>query len=225
MAPDCGFNITGPPSNTVQGFFIMYCITFTFLLLCLAPFQVQLVTGCDKLHKLHFSKIFTGVFTKILCVLNIATRLYWVTCQCRHFQALMPKLKRDKCELNQKPTQSAPLIDEYTTGFQIRLTLVLDNNSPLLAPLMTEESTPKAVFQPPKQLKPTEDKASEGETPVSQVTPLLGTTPRENSQHPRQHFGHPRHTSLPRVCRNTVTNSRWYHCKSTQMISAISGRS
>ena len=47
---------------------------------------------------------------------------------------------------------------------------------------MTEESTPKAVFQPPKQLKPTEDKATEGETPVSQVTLLLGTTPSENNQ-------------------------------------------
>ena len=68
----------------------------------------------------------------------------------------------------------APLTDEYTTGFQFRLTLVLNNNSPLLAPLRTEESTPKAVFQPPK---PTEDKASDSETPISQVTPLLGTTP------------------------------------------------
>ena len=94
----------------------------------------------------------------------------------------MPKLKRDKHELNQKPTQSGPLIDEYTTGFQIRPALVLNDNSPLLAPLTTEESMPKAVFQPPKQPKPTEDKASDGETPVSQVTLLLGTTPRENSQ-------------------------------------------
>ena len=76
----------------------------------------------------------------------------------------------------------APPIDEYTTGFQIRPTLVLNNNSPLLAPLMTEESTLKAVFQPPELPKPTEDKASDGETPVSQVTPLLGTTPRENHQ-------------------------------------------
>ena len=182
MAPDCGFNITGPASNTVQGFFVTYCITFTFLILCLVPFWVQLVTGCDKLHKLHFSKIFTSVFTKILCVLNITTGLYRVACQCRHFQAPMPKLERDKRKLNQKHIQSAPPIDEYTTGFQIRLTLVLNDNSPLLAPLMTEESTPKAVFQLAKQLKPTEDKASEGETPVSQVTLLLGTTPRENSQ-------------------------------------------
>ena len=69
------------------------------------------------------------------------------------------------------------MMDEYTTGFQIRLTLVLNNNSPLLAPLTTEESTLKAVFQPPKLPKPTEDKASDSETPVSQVTPLLGTTP------------------------------------------------
>ena len=182
MTPDYGFNITGLASNMIQGFFVMYCITFTFLLLCLVPFQVQLVTSCDKLHKLHFFNIFTGVFTKILSVLNIATGLYWVAHQCRHFQAPMPKLRRDKHKLNLKLIQSAPLIDEYTIGFQIRPTLVFNDNAPLLTPLMTEESTLKAVFQSPKQLKPTEDKAMEGETPVSQVTPLLGTTPSENSQ-------------------------------------------
>ena len=47
---------------------------------------------------------------------------------------------------------------------------------------MTEEPTLKAVLQPPKLPKPTEDKASDIETPVSQVTLLLGTTPRENCQ-------------------------------------------
>ena len=114
--------------------------------------------------------------------MSIATGLYWVAHQCRHFQAPVPKLKRNKHELNQKPTQSAPPTDEYTTGFQIRPTLVIDDNSPLLALLMTVESTPKAVFQPPKLPKLTEDKASDGETPVSQVTLLLGTTPRENCQ-------------------------------------------
>ena len=72
----------------------------------------------------------------------------------------------------------APPMDEYTTGFQIRLTLVLDDYSPPLAPLMTEESTPKAVSQPPK---PAEDKASDSETPIQQVT-LHFTTPRENHQ-------------------------------------------
>ena len=47
---------------------------------------------------------------------------------------------------------------------------------------MTEESTLKAAFQPTKQLKSAEDKTSEGKTPVSQVTPILGITPSENSQ-------------------------------------------
>ena len=76
-----------------------------------------------------------------------------------------------------KPTQSALLTDEYTTGFQIRLILVLDKYSPLLAPLMTEELKP--VSQP---LNPTEDRTSDSETPIQQVTPLLGTTPQENHQ-------------------------------------------
>ena len=180
MALDCGFNITGPAITTAQGFFVTYCITFTFLLLCLVTFQVQRVTGCDKLHKLHCFNIFTGVFVKIFCIWNIITGLYQVAHQCGHLQAPMPKLKKDKHELNQKPIQSAPPIDEYTTGIQIRPTLVLDDDSPL-TPLTTEESSLKAVFQPTKQLKSAEDKTSEGETPVSQVTPLLGTTPSENS--------------------------------------------
>ena len=228
MAPDCGFNITGLASNTIQGFFVTYCITFTFLLLCLVPFRVQLVTGCDNLHKLHFAKFFTSVFTKILCVLNIATGLYRVAHQCKHFQAPVPKLKRNKCELNQKPIQSAPPTDEYTTGFQIRPTLALDN-SLLLAPLMTEEPTLKAVLQPPQLPKPAEDKVSDGETPVSQVTPLLGTTPREN--HQLQHRNTPDNISdILGTCVyqgyvETPLQTRWYHCKSTQKISAISGGS
>ena len=111
---------------------------------------------------------------KIFCIWNIITGLYRVACQCGHSQAPMPKLKRDKHELNHKPIQSAPLIDEYTTGIQTRPTLILDDDSPLL--------TPKEVFQPTKQLKSPADTTSEGETPVSQVTPLLGTTPSENNQ-------------------------------------------
>ena len=174
MAPDCGLNINSPAITTVQGFSVTYCITFTFLLLCLVPFRVQLVTGCDNLHKLHCFNIFTSVFVKIFCIWNIITGLYLVARQCGHFQAPVPKIKRDKCDLNQNPIQSAPPIDEYTTGTQTRPTLVLHDDSPLL--------TPKAVFQPTKELKSPADTTSEGKTPVSQVTPLLGTTPNENNQ-------------------------------------------
>ena len=174
MAPDCSLNITGLAITTAQEFFVTYCITFTFLLLCLVPFQVHLVTGCDNLHMLHYFNIFTGVFMKIFCIWNIKTGLYQVACQRGHSQAPMPKLKRDKHKLNYKPIQSAPLIDEYTTGIQTRPTLVLDDDSPLL--------TLKEVFQPTKQLKSPADTTSEGETPISQVTPLLGTTPSKIDQ-------------------------------------------
>ena len=93
--------------------------------------------------------------------------------QCGHSPAPVPKFKRDKCELNHKPTQIAPPIDEYTAGIQTRPTLVLDDDYPLL--------TPKEVFLPTKQLK-SSDTTSEGKTPVSQAMPLLGTTPSKNNQ-------------------------------------------
>ena len=43
----------------------------------------------------------------------------------------------------------------------------------------TGKRTLQTVSQPPK---PTEDRTSDSETPVQQVTPLLGTTHRENLQ-------------------------------------------
>ena len=141
MAPDCGFNITGLASNTIQGFFVMNIITFTFILLCLVPFRVQLVTGCDKLHKLHILKFFTSVFTKIHCIWKSIIGLYWVAYLCRQLYAPVQKSTMNSHELNKRSIQIASLMDEYTTGFQCRPTLVLDDYSPLLAPLTTEEST------------------------------------------------------------------------------------
>ena len=94
--------------------------------------------------------------------------------QCGHSEAPMQKLKRDKHKLNYKPIQSAPLIDEYTTEIQTRPTLVLDDDPPLL--------TLKEVSRPTKHLRSPADTTPEGAAPVSQVTPLLGTTPSKNNQ-------------------------------------------
>ena len=134
------------------------------------------------IYRLHSFNIFTGVFVKIFCIWNIIAGLYQVAHQSGHFQAPVPKIKRDKCELNQQPLQSAPLIDDYIIGIKTRQTLVLDDNSPPLTPLTIEKSTLKAISQTTKQPKSAEDRTSEGETPVSQVTPLLGTTPSKTSQ-------------------------------------------
>ena len=111
---------------------------------------------------------------KIFCIWNIIAGLYRAACQCGHSQANVPKLERDKCKLNHKPIQSAPPIDEYTTGIQTRPTLVLDDDSPL--------PTPKEVFKPTKQPKSPAVTTSESETPISQVTLLLGATPSKNNQ-------------------------------------------
>ena len=114
MGLDCGFNITGLESNTIQGFFITNIITFMFLLLCLVPFWVQLVTSCDKLHKLHIFKSFTSVFMKIHCALESIIGLYQVAHLCRQLYAPMQKYTRNNQELNQRPIQMAPSMDEYT---------------------------------------------------------------------------------------------------------------
>ena len=76
--------------------------------------------------------------------------------------------------MNYKPIQLAPPIDEYTTGIQTRPTLVLDDDPPLL--------TPKEVSKPTKHLTSPANTTPEGATPVSQVMPLLGTTPSKNNQ-------------------------------------------
>ena len=58
----------------------------------------------------------------------------------------------------------------------------MDDNSSLLTPLTIEKPERKETFQMTKQPESTADTIPEGETLVSQVTPLLGTTLSENSQ-------------------------------------------
>ena len=174
MAPDYIFNVTGPADNTFHGFFITNFITIAFLILCFVPFHVQLVTICNKLRKLYFSKYFTGVCKKIYCFLQTVIGLYWAASLCRKFYAPKQKSKRKKQGLNEQLIQTMPPTDDCITGLQSRLILVLTAPSPLHAPSTsqtlalqqdswTEESTSKTVSQPPK---PTEDRSSDSETPI-----------------------------------------------------------
>ena len=180
MAPDCSRNTTGLANTIVQEFFVTYCITFTLLLLFLVPFRVQLV---DILHKLLCFNIFIAIFVNIFCVWNIILGLYRVACECGHSQVPMSKLQKEKCEQDQQPLQSAPPPkDEYLVGIQTRHTLVIEDNSSLLTPLTIDEPEWKETFQMTEQPESTADTIPEGETLVSQVMPLLGTTPSKNSQ-------------------------------------------
>ena len=180
MAPDCGHNTTGPAFSATQKFFVTYCITFVFFLLCVVPYRVQLVNMLCKL--LHFD-IFISIFVKILCIWNIILGLYQVAYECGHSQAPVLKLQKEKHEQDQQPLQSAPPPkDEYLVGIQKRQTLVIEDNSSLLTPLTIDEPEWKETFQMMKQPESTADTIPEGETLISQVMPLLGTTPSENTQ-------------------------------------------
>ena len=151
-----------------------------YLLLCIVPFRVQLV---DTLRKIFRFDIFTSIFVKIFCIWNIILGLYWVACECGHSQAPELKLHKEKHEQDQQPLQSAlPPKDKYLVGIQIRQTLVIEDDSSQLTPLTIDEPEWKETVQMKKQPESTTDTILEGETLVSQVMPLLGTTPSKNTQ-------------------------------------------
>ena len=60
--------------------------------------------------------------------------------------------------------------------------LVIEDNSSLLTPLTIDELEWKETFKTMERPESTADTSPEGETLISQVTPLLGTTPSENTQ-------------------------------------------
>ena len=174
MTLDCIFNVTGPADNTFHGLFITNFLSISFLILCIVPFCVQLVTACDKLCKLYFSKYFTSVFKKIYCVLQTVIRLYRVARQCQQFYAPERRSKRNKQGLSQRLIQTAPPTDECIPELQTRLIPVLMEPSPLLAPSIpqtpafqqdrvTEESTSETVSEP---FAPAEDRSSDNKTPI-----------------------------------------------------------
>ena len=180
MALDCTHNTTGPAFIATQEFLVTYCITFVCFLLCVVPFRVQLV---DTLRKIFHLDISTGIFMKIFCVWNIILGLYRVAHECGHSQVPKLKLHKEKREQDQQPLQSAlPPKDKYLVGIQIRQTLVIEEDSSLLTPLTIDKPEWKETVQMKKQLESTTDTILEGETLVSQVTSLLGTTPSKNTQ-------------------------------------------
>ena len=174
MALDRIFNVTGLADNTFHGLFITNFISIAFLILCIVPLHVQLVTACDKLCKLYFSKYFNIIFKKIYHVLQTVIRLYQVARQCRQFYVPKCRLKRNKQGSSQQLIQTAPPTDECIPGLQTRPILVLTEPSPLLAPStpqtpalqqdrVMEDSASETVSEP---FMPAEDRSSDNETPV-----------------------------------------------------------
>ena len=180
MAPDCGRNTTGPAFIATQEFLIAYCLTFVFFILFVVPFRVHFI---DISRKLLHLNIFTGIFVKTFCIWNIIIGLYWAAHECGHFQAPAPKLQKDKCAQDQQLLQSVPPPkDKYLEEAQPRQMLVIEDDSSLLAPLTINELECKETFIMVERPESTAEAIPEGDTLISQVMPLLGTTPSENTQ-------------------------------------------
>ena len=180
MAPDCGHNTTGPAFIATQEFLVTYCLTFVFFILFVVPFRVHYVDISRRLLHLH---IFTGIFVQTFCVWNIIIGLCQAACDCGQFQVPVPKLQKDKCAQDQQLLQSVPLPkDEYLEEAQPRRMLFIEDNSSLLAPSSINEPECKETLVLMERPEFTAEAASAGDTLVSQVTPLLGITPSENTQ-------------------------------------------
>ena len=180
MAPDCGSNTTGPAFIATQEFIVTYCLTFVFFILFVVLFRVHFIDISRRQLHLH---IFTGIFVKTFCVWNIIIRLYQAARECGYFQVPVPKLQKDKHTQDQQLLQSVPPPkDKYLEEAQPRQTLVIEDDSSLLAPSSINEPEHKETFILTERPESTAETASAGDTLISQVTPLLGTTPRENTQ-------------------------------------------
>ena len=180
MAPDCGYNTTGPAFIATQEFFVTHCLTFVFFILFVVPFRVYFIDISWKLLCLH---IFTGIFVRTFCAWNIIIRLYWAARECGHFQAPMPKLQKDKHAQDQQLLHSVPPPkDEYLEETQPGQMLVIEDDSSLLAPPSINEPERKETLVLTERPEFTAEVAPAGDTLISQVTPLLGITPSENTQ-------------------------------------------
>ena len=137
MAPDCSGNTTGLAFEATQEFLITYCLTFVCFILFVVPFKVHFVDISQKLLQLH---IFTGISVQTFHIGNIIIRLYWAARECGHFQAPVPKTHEHKrTEVQQRPL-SVPLPkDKYLQEVQPRQTLVIEDDSSLLAPSSINE--------------------------------------------------------------------------------------
>ena len=95
----------------------------------------------------------------------------------------MPKSQKNKCAEDQQLLLSVPPPkDKYLEEAQPRQTLVIEDDSSLLAPSFINEPECKETLVPMERPEPMVEVTSAGDALVSQVTPLLGITPHENTQ-------------------------------------------
>ena len=93
----------------------------------------------------HFTEItstsyFHGIFVQTFRIRNIIIRLYQKARECGHFQAPVPKTQENKLAVDHQRLLSVPPPkDEYLEEAQPRQTLIIEDDSSLLAPSSINE--------------------------------------------------------------------------------------
>ena len=170
MALDYSVNTKGLAIEETQEFIITYILTFMFIILFAVPF------------KTYFIYILIGIFLQPLCIGHKIIGLYRAAHEVGKFQVPMPKTQEKKLKRHQIQLLSvSPPRDVYFKENQARHMVIIHNDS-LPAPLITTQLERKEVPTPLTRQEPTTQAISTADTNISQVTPLLGTTPHETSQ-------------------------------------------
>ena len=124
----------------------------------------------------------TSYFHQHFCT-NIFTGLYWAACECGHFQVPEPKIHKDKSTQDQQLLLAvSPPKDEYLEEAHPRQMLVIEDSSSLLAPSFINELECKETLVLMERPETTTEVTPAGDMLISQITPLLGITPHENTQ-------------------------------------------
>ena len=179
MAPDYSVNTKGPAFELTWEFLITYILTFVCAILFMIPFKTHFVHILWRLRQLY---IFTGIFVQPLHIGHIIIGLYQAARETRQFQVPMPKAQDNKPKKNrQRPLAIPPSRDVYLDKNQARQMMVIQNNS-LPTPSSAKQPERKETPIPSARQEITTDVTSTTDTLVSQVTPLLGITPRESTQ-------------------------------------------
>ena len=179
MAPDYSANTKGPAIEETWEFIIMYTLTFMFIVLFATPFKTYFIYILWNLCQLY---VLVGIFVQPFCIGHKIIGLYQAACEASKFQVPAPKTQERKLKKQQiRLLLVSPPPDVYFKENQARHMVIIHNDS-LPTLLNTTQTERKEVPTTLTRQEPTTRAISAADTNISQVIPLLGTTPQETSQ-------------------------------------------
>ena len=143
------------------------------------PFKIHFAHILWNLCQLH---ILISIFVQPLRIVHIILRLYRVTHETGQFQALAPKTQTKNLKLYQiRPLSVLPPQDDHLKENQARHMVIIQNDS-LPTPSFATQSERKEILTLSTVQETMIHANIAADTLVSQVTPLLGITPRKSTQ-------------------------------------------